>query len=155
MSPSLQNQILSYAVSALQANASLSAAGVTVHRYRTRPIGKDTLPAIVVYPVLDEYLNRVGTEEAPVVERQFRFWVECRAATTDTATPIDEVLDPLYIGAIQALYADPRFGNLLSGLQLERSQWDAFEADRTYGGLALMFAAHFWTLAADATASPG
>jgi hypothetical protein len=151
MTTSIIDDILTYAVTAL--GLSGGPAGLTVNRYRTLPIENSQLPMIVVYPVRDDQIGRVGTEEAPVSDRKLTFWVECRASVV-TGNAVDVALDPLIVWTVQQLYLDPRFGGLLLGLQTERMMWDAFQANKVYGAVALEFTAHYMVLAGDATTYP-
>lgn len=76
-------------------------AGLTVHRMRTRPIGQEQLPAIVVWWAGDE----TPTPDATVkVSRTSRIWVECRAKQSGDSP--DAALDPLLVWAVKAIMAD-------------------------------------------------
>lgn len=129
--------------------------GLTVHRARAIPLGQDKLPAIVVYPIRDVQLERVGLENAPVSNRRLTFRCECRVVVKiSLGDSVDKDLDPLIAYAVQALNIDPTLGDLVSGLQESDVMWAAAAGlDKVYGGAAIDFTAHYGVLAADPTQS--
>jgi hypothetical protein len=144
---SIVSQIVAFASAALIAGS--PPAGLTVNRFRTYPYRKSNLPAMSVYPLDDEQIERVGTDTAPLSERHFHFRVACY----DRGDPIDLALDPLYVWAIQTLMADQTFGGLLESLQHMKSHWRVDDEDEVYGAVGLDFAARLMVVAANPTAT--
>ncbi len=148
MTVSIAEQIIAAAVTALTGSG--MPVGLTVHRFRTRPLSKDLLPAMAVFPIRDEQVDRVGQlEDAPLSERHLTFRVEIRVKG-ETPT-VDQQLDPLITWAVQALNIDHTFGGLVEGLQQQEVTWAAAELDEVYGGAAVDFIAHYVVVAADPT----
>lgn len=108
--------------------------GLTVHRYRTRPIHRDALPAMVVY-LLRDPKDQTIRGAVPEAQRTLRVGVECRVE----GEPIDTQLDPLYVWAVRQLREDPTLGGLARDLQEAGTEWDAGELDKAYGAAAAVF----------------
>ena len=113
-------------------------AGLTVHRYRTRAIESDKLPAQVVYPAargpaVAETVERWN--QAGDLQRTLTVRVESRVA----GNPPDEALDPYYLWAVEAVMADPTLGGLAFDVQEEAVSFDAEEFQETIGACAVDF----------------
>lgn len=134
--------ILQAVVAAL--GASSKPTGVAVHRYRTRPLERDALPALVVYPAVREgavaeTITRLDHDDA--LERALRVRVEIRAE----GEPPDEALDPLYVWVVKSLRADPTLGGLAQDLEEEAVSFDAAERDAVYAAAAVDFHVTYYT----------
>ena len=130
---SIREQIIQAVVAALDGSG--KPAGLTVHRYRTRPLEKDDLPAQVVYPagtggaVAETVRLYGGTND---VLRELRVRIESRVMG---AQP-DQLLDPLYIWAVKAVMSDPTLGGLAHEIREEATSFDAVEFEQPVGASA-------------------
>ena len=139
---SRRDGIIANRVTALTAGAPT---GTTVHRFRTRPIEKDNLPAIVVYP-LEETNTDLDHDNSS--EHVLRWAAECRVKTADGESP-DEAVDALYVHCIKKTIDDRTFGGLAADTVEVRTVWDAIEGDETYVASRVEFATEFHTEADD------
>lgn len=145
--PSRREQLVLAAVAALDAAG--KPAGLAVHRFRTRPIQKDQLPALVVYPAPDgEAVARGDGARGYKARRTLVLRVECRAIAPD-GTPCDAALDPYTSWAVRALMQDPTLGGLALNAQEAAVLWDAEELDRVYAAAAVDVRLDYVTAAAD------
>lgn len=130
--------------------------GLTVHRSRTTPIDRDRLPAIVVYPVREE----VETDDH--TGHQFRITtvrLEHRVEVAGdqpsaSATPPDDVLDPLLAWGTKALLTDPTLAGLAEDTEETGLVWAFEEADLVYGAVGQDFAVAHWNAPADQDTAP-
>lgn len=146
--PSIREQIATALVAALDgepAGEVLKPIGLNVHRERTRPIAKETLPAILVY-FEDEEPSPIAKLrfQAPSVERHLALVLEMRTVPIGDQKP-DEAIDPLYLWAMQQIGADERFGGLAMGVTEGPMKWTATEADVIVAGAALHLTVHYRT----------
>ncbi len=122
-------------------------AGVSVHRYRTRPFNSDALPALVIYPAPDgERVERV-TLQPSRADRTLTIRIECRLIAA--GEPPDTALDPLLVWVTRAIMADPTLGGLAVRTTEVRTLWDAEELDRVYAAAAVDFQIEYRTDAVD------
>lgn len=131
-------------------------AGLTVHRFRTRPlVGAEDLPAVVVY-LQQETTARGDGPHGYKARRACTIRVECRTRVAgdaiDTTAP-DAALDALTSWAVRAVMADPRQGGLAHNTQETATQWAAEETDAVYAAAAVDFTVDFITAAGDPDAS--
>src|SRR5689334_1101705 len=104
MTTSIRNQIFVAIDNLLMATGGPT--GLTVHRERTRPIEKDSLPAILLYADDDIPKPLAGQQyKAPLTERQLGLVCECRAMGTLSISP-EEALDPLLVWATKQIVAN-------------------------------------------------
>ncbi len=120
--------------------------GTTVHRSRTRPIEKDSLPALVLY-LLDESTESKSSGGYQA-RRAARIRVECRTKVEDD-TPPDDAIDPLVSHVVRAVLADPRQGGLAHKTEETGTTWDAAEDDELYAAAAVDFTLDYITAAGD------
>jgi hypothetical protein len=117
---------------------------LNVHRYRTRPIDSDRLPAAVVYVGpgrggVGENVTRMDHD--PGLEHALSVRIELRV----TGEPPDAIVDPLYVWVIKTLRGDPTLSGLCRDIEEQASSFDAEERDRIYGALALDLLVSFAT----------
>ena len=140
---SIREQIIQAVVTALDGAGKPQ--GLTVHRYRTRPIEKDKLPAQVVYPSgsggsVAETTSLYGGMADDVL-RELRVRVESRA----TGEPADQALDPLYLWSVRSIMADPTLGGLAFSIREEATSFDAAEFEEVIGAAATDFIVEYVT----------
>lgn len=139
---SIREQILAYFVTKL--GEAGKPAGLTVHRFRTRPIDRDSLPAQVVYPAgrdggIAEAVSQYSGEGD--VTRELTVRVESRIV----GEPPDQLLDPLYAWAVKQIMADTTLGGLALGVREEATSFDADEREVVVGACATDFAVTYST----------
>lgn len=149
---SVREQILAAIVQRLETGAN-KPAGLTIHRYRTRPIDQDKLPAAVVYVGANpggvgETVERMDHDDG--VERTLIVRIELRIA----GEPPDQVLDPLYVWTVKTLRADQTLGGLARELLERSTSFDAHAADQVYAGAAVDVAVTFATREDDPSLTP-
>jgi hypothetical protein len=150
--PSRREQVLQAVVTALGAVGKPT--GLTVHRFRTRPIEHDELPAIVVYAIGESVKTAPGqVPRQGMADRTLRVRLECRVAVSDGTSP-DAALDDLVAWGSEALMTDRRQGGLALRTDELESQWDAAEGERTLAAAAVDYAIQYLTTAADQSAAP-
>lgn len=147
--PSRRDAIIADVVSVLGGVGKPS--GLTVHRYRTRPLTAEQFPAIAVYPA-SEQSGRAPTRWAGLSDRTLKLVCECRTSV-GASESVDEVLDELTTWVVQAVMADPTRGGLAIETQDVEVTWAADEADRIYGGAAVVLEIRYLTAAGDPTAA--
>ncbi len=123
-------------------------AGLTVHRYRTRPIERDDLPAQVIYPA-DSAGGTVAETLADFdgvgqLERELRVRVESRIEVPE-GTPPDSALDALYLWAVQTILADTTLGGLALEVREDATSFDAAEFEKTVAACATDFVVRYVT----------
>ena len=119
--------------------------GLTVHRFKTRPIDKDDLPATAVYPMDED--TRLETHEEPSVRRALIIRLEHRVKTlVGSSDPPDKTLDPLLAWGTKGLLTDSALDALIISIEEVHTGWAAFEADSLYGGAAQDFKIEFATV---------
>jgi hypothetical protein len=155
---SIREQIAALTIAALQEPGTPeqpAPPGLNVHRERTRPIEQDKLPAILVY-FEDEEPTPIGETgkpqrfQAPLTQRHLNLVLEMRGKTLPGQAP-DEVIDPLYVWAMQRVMADERFGGLAMGVTEGPMKWTAKELDVVFAGAALHLVVHYRTSRTDPT----
>jgi hypothetical protein len=119
--------------------------GLTVSRERTRPIERDKLPATLIY-FEDEEPTPIEKQkfQAPITQRHLNVVLEMRAVAGEGLAP-DEAIDPLYLWAMQQIFADEKFGGLAMGVTEGPMKWTAKEADAVLAGAALHLTVHYRT----------
>jgi len=143
---SVRERIVEAAMTALEQSASPNPA--VVHRYRTRPIERDQLPAIVLYPTVppgrgqSELVQRLDHDDG--LERTLNLRAECRAEVAEGEIA-DAVVDPLYLWVVTALRADPTLGGLAVDLQERAVSYDAAESGRIFAACAVDFEVTYYT----------
>lgn len=127
-------QIAAAFVAALNAPTALGMTrptGLTVHRFRARPINEDELPAQVVFPA--EEVNEVSDSRRLL--REMRVMVESRVEVPANSYA-DETLDPLYLWNVRALKADETLGGLAIQIVEGSRQWDLEINDKAHASLS-------------------
>jgi hypothetical protein len=151
---SIREQIAAEIIEVLKAPPTGDAtppANLTVHRERTRPIEQDKLPAILVYFEDDEPTPLEKQKfQAPLTQRHLGVVLEMRAVPTTGQAP-DEVVDPLYVWAVQQIMSNERFDGLAMGVTEGPMKWTAKEADAILAGAALHLVIHYRTSRLDPT----
>ncbi len=143
MADSAAKQLLAAVVAALDGAG--KPAGLTIHKWRTRPIERDGLPAIVVYYRKED--AGLIAERARVSRRILRF--TCEVRVTD-AVP-DDALDPYINWCVASLMADQTLGGTCRQLDQVEMEWDAVEVEKPYGAAAVTFEALYFTESLDRT----
>jgi len=142
----IRSQILAAVVALLEAaNADRPAHLTAVHRFRFRPLDKDKLSALVVYPVR----NTEGDSELERREDDFTFVVECRAKQLTAATTADELVEELYWWAVSRILADPTLGGLVTDVVEGDTQWQGEDLAEAYAAAGVQFRATFHRQFAD------
>lgn len=130
-----RRELILAAITAALTNSPDKPAGVTVHRYRTRPIDADKLPAVVVYPGpgkggVGETVLRMDHDNN--VERALSVRIEVR----ESGDPPDQILDPFLVWVTKVMRSDPTLGGLSRDIEEQSTSIDADEKDRVYAGAA-------------------
>ena len=157
MSASIREQIVEAIVAALSEPS--GPAGLTVHRFRARPLTADQLPAQVVYVVEERSIvagnvafttptaSAAGLTGSLAIH-QLLVAVETRVA----GDPPDVALEPFLVWATQQVLKDPDFGDLAINALEYNTKWTAQEAaDAVYGAATQQFVIEYFSLAADPT----
>lgn len=122
-------------------------AGLTVHRERTYPIEKDTLPSILIY-LEDDPPRPIGSHyAAPLMERSAELIVECRAR----GNPPDASLDPLIVWATQTLVGNEKFSGLGNCVEEGKTTWSSKTGDDAVASATIRFTVKYRTSRADPT----
>jgi hypothetical protein len=149
---SKREAIVSAFVTALSAGGKPS--GLTVHRYRTIPIGTDILPAQLVYVVREDVETGPGSSHY-VATRRCIIRVETRLAVDDPSTTApDAALDAFLSWAVQAICADPTLSGAVLDVWERSTEWAATDADKVFAGGQTDFEVRYQTLASDPDAQP-
>lgn len=119
--------------------------GLTVHRFRNRPVLSDNLPALVLSLDSDTKPVRDATDR---VDRILNLVVEHRVKVSAGTAP-DDAVDPLVKWAVFALFANETLGGLASHIEEGETVWEPAEAGQTFMRAATRFAVHYITLAND------
>lgn len=109
-----------------------------VHRFRFRPLDRDKLSAIVIYPVR----NLPNDHELEDFEDLFTFVVECRAKQLTSVTP-DELVDELYWWAVSRILADPTLAGLVTDTVEGETQWQGEDLGEAYAAAGTQFRVAF------------
>ena len=148
---SIREQIAAEVVNLLDATG--APGGLTVHRERTRPVDKDSLPAILVYFEDDEPTPLAKQRfQAPLTERHLNVVLEMRVVPDSGQAP-DEAVDPLYLWAVRQILGNERLSGLAMGVTEGPMKWTATEADKVFAGAALHLAIHYRTSRLDPSAT--
>lgn len=113
--------------------------GVTVHRYRIRPIERDDLPAYVAYPSnppiggQSETVERLDHDSG--VERSMNLRIEIRVSGEEP----DEAIDEHYVHVVRAMRADPTCGGLALDCEEVATTFDAADLGKAVGAAAVDF----------------
>ncbi len=119
--------------------------GLTVHRFKTRPIDKDDLPAMAIYPT-DEDPSLETHDGVGTTKRKLTVRVEHRVKTlVGSSDSPDTTLDPLINWGTKGLMADAPLDALIRSIEEVRIVWEAFEADQLYGAAAQDFEIEYAT----------
>lgn len=149
MTASIRNQIFVAIENVLTATGGPT--GLTVHRERTRPIEKETMPAILLYADDDIPKPLAGQQyKAPLTERQLGLVCQCRAQGTLSISP-DEALDPLIVWATKQIVGNEQFGGLANGVDEQRTVWISREGEVPVAAAAIHFTVKYRTARADPT----
>lgn len=119
--------------------------GLSVHRFPTRDLESDDLPAIAVFPTDD--VPGQATHDGKR-DKSLTLAIELRAQATSGESP-DEALDPLYVWTVQALFTDPTLGGLASALWEGKTVWEGDERSAAYGAAVTLFEIEYETTEAD------
>lgn len=113
--------------------------GLTVHRQRTRPLGQDQLPAIVLWSSSEprEY------DATDKVDRTLSLHAECRVKHDGTSG--DEALDPLLVWAEKVLMADITLGGRCVDILAQETTWDLEDRDVPIARAAIRFEVKYQT----------
>ena len=118
--------------------------GLTVHRYRSRPIQDDELEgagALVIYPIQDPRGDRTQGANGSAAKRRLRLRCEIRVKG---AVP-DRRSDKVYSWVVRQMLADTRCGGLARDVEEVGTQWDQELMGSSLGALAVDFDIEYWT----------
>lgn len=151
---SFRDQIVSAVVATLAAGG--GPASLTVHRYRTKPLGTDVLPAMLVYLVEESVKEGPGQGTGPKLRRTATRTVTARVEIRINAGTVapDDAIDPYLNWMVQQIMADPTFGGLSHDCKEMKTEWAAVEDDKVYAATQTDFEISYFTSAADPTAVP-
>lgn len=140
---SKRETIIQATISALEATG--KPAGLLVHRFPTRSLDSDDLPAIAVFPLTDPAgeVTHDGHRDHALT-----LGLELRAQASSGQSP-DQALDPLYVWAVRALFADATLGGLTTALWEGSTEWSAEERSAVFGAALLTFEIEYETTEAD------
>lgn len=119
--------------------------GLTVHRFPTRPLDADDLPAIALFP-LEDKVEEVTHDE--VAHRILDLGIELRAQATSSQSP-DEALDPIYVWAVQAVHGDATLRGLTLATWELSMTWEAEERNAAFGAAVLLVRFEYETTETD------
>lgn len=143
---SIREQILTAAAAAVSGSGKPT--GLTVERYRLRPLPTSTIAAgaVVIYPI-EEKVRRGDGRLGHMAHRHLTVRFEVRR----TGDVPDQSLDPVLSWIVQALMQDPTQGKLCHNTQELRVAWlDAEEVEgATIGAAAVDVQFEYVSLAAD------
>lgn len=144
---SMREQVLLAVVAALDGHGA-KPEGTTVHRWRTRPVEQDELPAAVVYQVREATQDRATA----LLDRTLRVRVEARVRAVGESP--DQALDPLLTWIVRAMTEDPKFGGVAADTTEQETTWDAADLDRILGAAAVDFDIQYQTTRQDPESGP-
>lgn len=147
MAFSIGERIVQAFVTTLDFNDPGKPTGLTVHRDDSEPLERDDLPALVAYPNTDP----LGLGDHQSDEHSLEILVEARVRKTDPLHVIDQLLDELYVWAVQRVHVDRSFGGLAKNVRLTRRGWDREAADSQHGLLLMGFTVEYFTALGDPT----
>ena len=143
MADTIREMIMAAVVAALEASGKPT--GLTVHRFRTRPLDEDDMPAMAVYHLGETVA--LETHDEPSVRRILTIRVEhrvkSRVASLDAP---DKTLDPLVAWGTKGLLTDSVLDALIISIEELSIDWAAFEVDKLYGGAAQDFKIEYATV---------
>ena len=140
MADTIRETILAAIEAALSVNG--KPPGLNVHRFRTRPLDKDDMDAMVVYPIDED--TRLETHDEPSVRRVLMVRLEHRVVSS--ADSPDKTLDPLLAWGTKALLTDAALDALIVSIEEVHTGWASAEMDKLYGGAAQDFRIEFATI---------
>ena len=153
---SIREQIVLQIIALLEASGAPS--GLTVHRERTRPIEKDSLPAILVYADDDDPEPLAAQQyKAPLVTRDLILSLEHRALGT-LDNPPDAALDPLLVWATQQILGNEKLpttdfpDGLANGVIEGKTKWNSREGDQLFASATQTLKVKYRTSRTDPTA---
>jgi hypothetical protein len=114
-------------------------AGLTVHKYRLRPLERDQLPAVVVFSI-DESVSLENI--VPQVAR--RLVVRCEARHHGDVP--DDALDPILSWVVQRITTDATLQDLTVRVSEVGTEWMAEQKDVVLAAAAVDFAIDYYTL---------
>lgn len=143
---SIRDGIAAAAVTAL--GGSGKPTGLNVHRFRTIPIQRDTLPATVVY-LIDEVIE-TGPGKGPshVAVRNLTLRLEHRIDAGSSTAP-DAAVDPYVSWGVKALCTPGALGAGIIEVTEQSTHWDAAEADKVFAAAQTDFLVKYITLVND------
>lgn len=142
-----QRERIARAIAEALENGPGKPAGLNIHRFRTRPIASDRLPAqVIAFEAEDARVDTHG----PTTERQLRVRIQSRVRVPSGIAP-DEALDPLLTYAIRTLHTDPGLRSLVTSLEEVGTAWDAIEMENTYAAAEQTFRVEYATAEDDPT----
>lgn len=123
---------VTYLAAATSSNGWTKPTGLTAHRERTRPLEKESLPAILVY-FEDEKPRPIGSDyRAPLTERDIQLIFDIRALVP-SGQSADDVLDPLTVWTLYQIFSHEDFGGIANGVEEMNTAWYAREGDNVIG----------------------
>ena len=145
MADTIRETIVAAAEAAL--NAAGKPTGLKVHRFPTRALDRDDLPAMAIYHLVE---NVELDTHAPSVNRKLMIRIEHRVKTLVTSEdPPDKTLDPFIAWGTKGLLANAALAALVISIEEKRITWEAFEADSLYAGAAQDFEIEYATVESD------
>lgn len=143
MADTIRETIIAAAAAALDGAGKPT--GLNVHRFRTRPLDRDDLPAMAIYH-LGEVVELDTHDSVGTVRRKLLIRLEHRVKTLVSSTdPPDKTLDPLISWGTKGLMTDSALDALIISIEEKNIEWEAFEADSLYGGAAQDFEIEYAT----------
>lgn len=140
---SIRDQIIAAIVAAL---INVTSAADRVFRSREEALGRDSSPAIIVKPDVEDDSVFSGTVD--------RHELTVDVGILVRGAPWDALADPLATSVHRLLMNDRALGNLCASMRKTTSKWDAEEADLTAGTLTMKYRFVYLSQASDISVSP-
>jgi len=141
---SLRSQILDHLKGLLEAAG--KPAGLTVEVLRLQNLEGVNLPHALIRPAGETVeLANPDSLRCPVVVRDLRVAVDCRAAATEGQT-VEDALDALLVWVTKSILADPRLGARAITTEENSTEWAGEDsADGTYALATITFTVRYRT----------
>lgn len=123
------------------------AEGAQIKRSPTVPTGRESSPALLIFPEAESIAQRVNDR----IERHLTVRVVALARATEVEAA-ESIADRLQVAVHAALFSDPGFGGICLALQELDCDWDIEDADATAAATPSRYQITYRTLVHDLTA---
>lgn len=115
----------------------LESTGVRVYRGRSRPVGKDQLPCLLIYPS-DEACEVSAQGGSAETERRMIIVIEAITSNTDPEA-LEDDLDTITAEVETVIGDDPTLGGKVLDAELTRTDWQFDEGETIIGRVGLSY----------------